>query len=99
MTPDDTIAAFFAEQAPPARDLAFQAVVAERIARRRAWMTVLALAPWTIAAAAILWAVGPVVLPLVEGLGEALAPTAAILVFTGLMVATLLTAGRRLERV
>ena len=99
MTPDDTLSAFFSEQAPPARDLAFQAVVAERIARRRAWATVLALVPWTVAAMAMLWAVGPVVLPLVEGLGEAVAPTAAILAFTGLAVGAMMTTGRRLERV
>ena len=56
MTPERKLAALFAAEAPPARDFAFQAAVARRIAARRAWMTVVALLPWTIAATALLWA-------------------------------------------
>ena len=55
MTPEDKLAAFFAEATPPARDLAFQAMVAERVARRRALATVFALVPWTIAAIVLCW--------------------------------------------
>lgn len=44
----------------PARDLAFEVAVAERVARRRAINSVLALTPLTVGAAAALWALRPV---------------------------------------
>ena len=97
MTPDDTLAAFFAESTPPARDLTFQAVVAERVARRRAFATVGALTPWTIAAIVLCWAIGPMMGPVIEGLGRTLAPAAAILMLTGLGVAGLMASVRRLK--
>ena len=80
MTPERKLAALFAAEAPPARDFAFQAAVARRIAARRAWMTVVALLPWTIAATALLWALSPVVAPLAESLAVAAQPTAMVLV-------------------
>lgn len=80
MTPEQKLAALFAAGAAPARDLAFQAAVARRIAARRAWMTVAALVPWTIAATALLWGLRPVVAPLAEGLAAALQPAATVLV-------------------
>lgn len=79
MTPDRKLAALFAAGTPPARDLRFQAAVARRIAERRAWMTVAALVPWTIAAVALLWGLSPVVGPLAESLSDALQPTATAL--------------------
>lgn len=97
MTPEDRLNAFFAEATPPARDLAFQAIVAERVARRRAFATVGALIPWTIAAIVLCWAVGPMMGPVVEGLGQTLAPAAAILGLTGLGLATLMAGARRLR--
>ncbi len=97
MTPEDKIAAFFAEATPPVRDLAFQAVVAERVARRRAFATVGALIPWTIAAIVLCWAIGPMMGPVIEGLGQTLAPAAAILMLTGLSVVTLMASARRLR--
>jgi len=97
MTPEDTLSAFFAETAPSTRDLGFQAVVAERIARRRAIATVVALVPWTIAAITLCWAVGPLVAPFVLAFSQALAPAVAILALTALGVAVSLTAGRRLQ--
>jgi hypothetical protein len=48
--PDSTLSAFFADQTPPRRDLAFEAQVAAGIARRRVVATIAALLPWTIAA-------------------------------------------------
>lgn len=95
MTPDDKLAAFFAEAAPPSRDLAFQAMVAERVARRRAFAAVAALIPWTIAAIVLCWAIGPMIRPVVEGLSRTLAPAAAILMLTGLSVAGLMASARR----
>ncbi len=97
MTFDDTLAAFFAEATPPSRDLAFQAVVAERVARRRAFATVGALVPWTIAAMVLCWAIGPMMGPVLEGLGRTLAPAAVILMLTGLGVAGLRAGVRRLR--
>ena len=99
MTPDEKLAAFFAEATPSARDLAFQAVVAERVARRRAFATVGALIPWTIAAIVLCWAVGPMMGPVIEGLGQTLAPAAAILMLTGLGVVVLTASARRLKPV
>ncbi len=97
MTPDETLNAFFAEATPPTRDLGFQAVVAERIARRRAIATVAALIPWTIAAIALCWVVGPFLEPVMEGLGQTLAPAAVILGLTLLGVMAALWTGRRLQ--
>lgn len=97
MTPEDTLAAFFAEATPPARDLAFQAVVAERVARRRAFATVGAMVPWTIAAIVLCWAIGPMMEPVIEGLGRTLAPAGAILMLTGLGVIVLTAGARRLR--
>jgi|GEM_PF-886441 len=97
MTPEDKLTAFFAETTPPARDLAFQAVVAERVARRRAFATVGALIPWTIAAIVLCWAIGPMIEPVVEGLGQTLAPAAVILMLTGLGVVALMASAKRLR--
>lgn len=58
MTPEEKLAALFAAEAPPARDLAFEARVAERVAARRALGRSLAAAPMAVAAAAALWGLG-----------------------------------------
>jgi len=89
MTPEQKLAALFAAEAPPARDYAFQARVAERIAARRAWMTVGALVPWIVAASTLLWGLSPVVAPLAESLAVAIQPTVVVLAIGG---ATLLAA-------
>lgn len=94
MTPERKLAALFAAEAPPARDYVFEAVVARRIAARRAWMTVGALVPWAIAATALLWGLSPVVGPFVESLEAAAAPTALVLT----MVAGTLLAARWMSR-
>lgn len=101
MTPDPiadhTLTAFFAQQSPPPRDLAFEARVAAGIARRRVVATIVALMPWTIAASVLLWALAPLLGPVVDGLSQTLAPAAAILTLTALAVAVSVTAGRRLS--
>lgn len=97
MTPEETLAAFFAEAEPAGRDFAFQAEVAERVARRRAFATIAALIPWTIAAIALCWVLGPLIGPVVDGLGQTLAPAAAILALTALGVAVLMASARRLR--
>lgn len=77
MTPEDKLNRFFVDQTPPARDLAFETTVAERIALRRAWATAGALAPWAIAATAILWALAPLMESVGQTLGAAMAPAMA----------------------
>ena len=99
MTPEERLNTFFAEATPPLRDLAFQAGVAERVARRRAFATVAALIPWTIAAIALCWALGPMMAPVIAGLGQTLAPAAAILGLTALSVAGLMAGARRLKAI
>jgi hypothetical protein len=96
-TKDRTLAAFFAEQAPPVRDLMFEARVAGRVARYRAVATVLALVPWTVAAVALLWALVPMMAPVIEGLGPTMVPAFAILALTALAVITGQAAGNRLS--
>lgn len=59
MTVDDRLEALLAADRPPARDPAFSLVVAERLARRRAWTTLLALTPWLILVSVAAWAVHP----------------------------------------
>jgi hypothetical protein len=79
MTPERKMAALFAAEVPPARDIVFSVEVARRIARRRAWTRVAAMIPWAIAAAALLWGSQPVLAPLGADLGKALIPAMTIL--------------------
>lgn len=80
MTPEQKLAALFAAEAPPARDYVFQAAVAKRIALRRAWLTVAALFPWAIAATALLWALGPMLVSMSDGLAAMVQPLALVAV-------------------
>jgi hypothetical protein len=98
MTPEQKLAALFAAEAPPARDYAFQARMAQAIALRRAWMTVAALVPWAVAAVAVLWALIPVVGPMSESLGAALQPAAAMLAGAAVTAAAALWLSRRFGR-
>ena len=98
MTPEQKLAALFAADAPPARDYAFQAVVAGRIAARRAWLTVLALTPWAIAATALLWALQPMIGPLSQGLAEIISPIATVAAIASVAGFTALQLSRRVSR-
>jgi len=98
MTPEQKLAALFAAEAPPARDYAFQARMAQAIALRRAWMTVAALVPWAVAAVAVLWALVPVVGPMRESLGAALQPAAAMLAGAAVTAVAALWLSRRFGR-
>lgn len=95
MTPEDKLNRLFAAQTPPARDLAFETAVAERIALRRAWATAGAMVPWAVAATAALWGLQPVAGTLGAALGQALAPTVATLVLGGMTALAALTLSRR----
>ncbi|MEJ6788256.1 hypothetical protein BrevBR_01785 [Brevundimonas sp. BR2-1] len=94
MTPEQKLHALFAAETPPARDYAFQAQVAQRIALRRAWMTVAALVPWGVAAVAILWALTPVVGPLGQDIA-ALIPAAGMLAGVAVSAGAALWLSRR----
>ncbi len=98
MTPEQKLSALFAAEAPPARDYAFQARMAQAIALRRARMTVVALVPWAVAAVAVLWALIPVVGPMSESLGAALQPAAAMLAGAAVTAAAALWLSRRFGR-
>jgi hypothetical protein len=98
MTPEQKLSALFAAEAPPARDYAFQARMAQAIALRRAWMTVAALVPWAVAAAVLLWALIPVAAPMADSLGAALQPAAAMLAVAAVTAVVGLWMSRRFNR-
>ncbi|NJC42096.1 hypothetical protein GGQ87_002391 [Brevundimonas alba] len=79
MTPDRKLEAFFAADRPSSRDYAFQIEVARRIAKRRAWMTGLALIPWALIGAVLLWALDTAAGPYVGGLADTALPVAMAL--------------------
>jgi hypothetical protein len=81
--PDTLLADLWAQDEPPARDPAFVLAAMERIEQRRFWLGLLSLAPPTLAASLILWALAPVLGVLMSALpggSSALAPLAAALV-------------------
>jgi hypothetical protein len=97
MTPDDILNAYLEAAAAPARDLAFEATVAERVARRRAIASVAALAPWCAAAAAGLWGLQPAIQTL--GAVEAdLGMVAGVLAAAGLSALGLVAVVRHATR-
>jgi hypothetical protein len=98
LTPDQKLAALFAEQAPPARDPVFCAAVMQRVARRRAWARGGAAAPWAGGAGLTAWALQPVLGPSVATLAESLVLPAAIMGGTAVLVLSSLMAARRLAR-
>jgi len=89
---DDRLKALFALDEPPARDPGFTTAVMEEIARREFRADMLQLAGVTALGALVLWALWPVVTPILTTASEALLPAAA-----GLALAAALTwlAGER----
>lgn len=98
MTPEQKLAALFAADTPPARDYAFQIRAAERIAARRAWMTVGALVPWVVAVMALLWALAPVAAPFAESMAPAVQSSALVLAIAGGTLLAALWMARRFQR-
>lgn len=78
-TPEAKLQALFAADRPPARDLAFQARVAERIARRRLAAASLTVGLWAAVAALVLWLVRPMFGPLSWALGQTAAAAGPVL--------------------
>ena len=97
MTPEQKMAVLFAADVPPARYLAFTVEVARRVAWRRAWRRVVAMAPWAVVAAAMLWAIQPVLAPLGSDLGEALVPAMSVIGATAGVAILALWAARALR--
>ena len=95
MTPDDTLKAFLAAETPGPRDATFEFAVAERVARRRFWMSQLALLPWVLVACLLI----VFTLPVARAMGPALAPLAEqVGMIGGVAVLTLVTAGLLVRR-
>lgn len=88
--PDAKLAAFFAADEPPARDYAFTSEVMQRLARRRLSRELAALTLASLMGAAMLWALWPVLAPVVFDLSHALAP-AAVAVFAVMAVSVVVT--------
>lgn len=98
MTPEQKMNALFAAEAVPARDYGFQAVVAARIARRRAWARVLSMVPVLIAVTAGLWGLQSVIVEAATSLEPMLVPVTMILTLVGGALASALWLARRLHR-
>lgn len=79
MTPEDKLNALFAADRPTTPDYLFQTALAQKVALRRAWLTVAATVPWAIAAIACLWALQPVIEPLRDSLNVFLPTVAGVL--------------------
>ena len=95
MTPDQKLVALLGADRPPARDYAFDVEVARRVAKRRAWLTALALVPWSVIAALMLWALHAALAPVFGGLADAAVPLAMMLTLSGSGVAAALWLSRR----
>ncbi|WP_420477730.1 hypothetical protein [Brevundimonas sp. FT23028] len=82
MTPEQKLAALLAVESPPRRDFVFEAGVAERIARRRAWLAVAALLPWMLVSGCIFWAMAPMLEQLFAALPGLVSPIALVMGLT-----------------
>lgn len=85
-TPDDRLAALFAQDLPPARDPVFSARVLEAAARRRFLRDLGAAALASLGGAALLAMLGPVLAPAARALAQGLAPAALALGAAALIV-------------
>lgn len=83
MTPEQKMNALFAAEAVTARDVGFQVEVLARIARRRAWESVLSLLPWLFAVTAGLWGLQRAIGTAVDQLTPVLVPVAMTLTLVG----------------
>ena len=95
MTPESKLDSLFAADAPPARDYAFEAEVARRVALRRAWLTAAATAPWAIVGTVLVWALVRSLGPALHANAEALAPTAMAVTVAAAGAAAALWLSRR----
>ncbi|MBP7705505.1 MAG: hypothetical protein KA105_09525 [Caulobacter sp.] len=94
MTAEDRLSAFLNEGRAPARDLAFEAEVMQRVAGRELMRTVAGAGVLAAAGGVVLWAVAPIISTAIEPASATLATPAAILAVT----AGMLLFGQRLLR-
>ena len=99
MTPEAKLATLFAADNPPARDYAFEAEVARRVALRRAWLTVGASAPWAVVGTVLLWALARSIGPALETAAQTLVPTAMAVTVSAAGAAAALWLSRRFSAV
>jgi hypothetical protein len=92
---DDRLRALFAEDEPPARDPAFSAAVIEAIVRRRFLVDLGMLTGLSGVGGAALWALWPVVQPLLVNTSQSLFPVAGLLAVAA--AAVLVLGGRPSE--
>lgn len=97
MTAEERLKLLLNADRAPARDLAFEVAVAERIARRRAVLSVAALTPLTAAAAGALWVCRDAVEPLAAADWSAVIPVTAAACIGAVTAFAALRASRRLE--
>ena len=90
--PDDRLAALFAADLPPARDLGFQAEVLGAMARRQFHADMMLLSTMTLLAGVGMWLVWPAIAPALEALGQGLAQGLAAVIAAASILA--LTSGR-----
>lgn len=84
---DVRLAALFAADLPPARDMEFQAEVLAALARRRFQADLLLLLTVITVTAAGLWLIWPAFSPTVEALAHGLAPGLAAVIAAGSILA------------
>jgi hypothetical protein len=66
MSPDEKMKALFRSETPPTRDFAFEAVIAQKVAARRMWATIIAMIPPTVAVAVGLWGLRPMLVSVAQ---------------------------------
>ena len=89
---DDRLRALFAQDEPPARDPAFSSAVMEAIVRRRFMIDLAMLSGVSAVGGVSLWALWPVIQPLLVNASQDLFPVAGLL---ALAAATVLILGGR----
>ncbi|MBL8552971.1 MAG: hypothetical protein JNL41_01745 [Phenylobacterium sp.] len=89
---DAHLKALFAQDEPPARDPAFSAAVMEAVARRRFVLDVAWLSGAALIGGLLLWALWPVLHPLLAQTGDQFGPVAACVTLA--LVAVMLVDGR-----
>jgi hypothetical protein len=86
MGADERLKALFAQDEPPARDVAFSTAVMAEIARRRFLADVALLCGATLIGGMVLWLLWPTLTPVVTELSQGLAPVAACLTLAAIVI-------------
>lgn len=86
MTAEDRLSAFLSEGQGPARDLAFEVEVMKRVAGRELLRAVGVSGLFAGAGGIVLWALAPMLTPVIEPAAAFAAPAAAILAATAGLV-------------